>query len=306
MDDGKDKQEHDRWLEAVLERIKAAGVMLNLSKCEFARSSLKFLGHIIDATGICADPDKNSAIVEMLAPTGIPELRRFLGMANQLAKFTWNLAELTQLLRDRLRKNNAWSWGSAQQELSNYTYQGGTVKEYTPLLCSRHESISGCIIFRPWSSATVKGVNDCAVLQPPSYISRRDGEKVWYSQGPLPWQTRCIIINNICKACYQLHHLHVQGLPLALPALDCQCRARPCAGALTDTHWRASPQVGVSWLVAHLTTLVEGVWLPPPSVQAPPSLAHARGVSVCTGDLALTYHWVGECMLTNIGTWSPL
>ena len=120
MDDvlifGKDKQEHDRRLEAVLERIKAAGVTLNLSKCEFARSSLKFLGHIIDATGIRADPEKTSAIVEMQAPTGIPELRRFLGMANQLGKFTRNLAELTQPLRDLLRKNNVWSWGPAQQE----------------------------------------------------------------------------------------------------------------------------------------------------------------------------------------------
>ena len=114
MDDvlifGKDKQEHmtDDW-KAVLERIKAAGVTLNLSKCEVARLSLKFLGHIIDATGIRADPEKNSAIVEMQATTGIPELKRFLGMANQLAKFTWNLAELTQPLRDLLRKNNAWS-----------------------------------------------------------------------------------------------------------------------------------------------------------------------------------------------------
>ena len=41
---------------------------------------------------------------------------KILGMANQLAKFTWNLAELTQPLRDLLCKNNAWSWGLAQQE----------------------------------------------------------------------------------------------------------------------------------------------------------------------------------------------
>ena len=42
--------------------------MLNLRKCEFARSSLKFLRH---ATGICADPEKNQTILEIQAPTGI-------------------------------------------------------------------------------------------------------------------------------------------------------------------------------------------------------------------------------------------
>ena len=44
MDDvlvyGKDNQEHDSCLTAVLKRIKAAGIRLNPTKCEFSRSSL--------------------------------------------------------------------------------------------------------------------------------------------------------------------------------------------------------------------------------------------------------------------------
>ena len=52
----------------------------------------------------------------MSAPTTVPELRRFLGMVNQLGKFTPNLAELTQPLRELLSKSNAWVWGPAQSK----------------------------------------------------------------------------------------------------------------------------------------------------------------------------------------------
>ena len=120
MDDilifGKDQAEHDARLEAALTRIEAAGATLNPQKCEFGKRSLKFLGHMIDETGIRADPDKTTAVTEMSAPTTVPELRRFLGMVNQLGKFTPNLAELTQPLRELLSKSNAWVWGPAQSK----------------------------------------------------------------------------------------------------------------------------------------------------------------------------------------------
>ena len=92
MDDvlvfGSDRAEHDARLLAVLQRVESAGVTLNAQKCEFGNTSVKFLGHVIDQSGIQADPDKTSAIREMKQPTTVPELRRFVGMVNQLGKFT--------------------------------------------------------------------------------------------------------------------------------------------------------------------------------------------------------------------------
>ena len=92
MDDvlvfGKDKKEHDERLMAALRRIQAAGATLNPSKCEFRKEQLKFLGHLVDGEGIRADPNKTSAIMEMKPPTDISELRRFMGMVNQLGKFS--------------------------------------------------------------------------------------------------------------------------------------------------------------------------------------------------------------------------
>ena len=106
MDDvlviGKDRNEHDLRLRLVLERVQKAKVMLNPTKCEFAKSSVKFLGHVIDSHGIRADPDKFKAICKMEAPHSVSDLRRFLGMVNQLGKFSPRIADLTQPMRELL------------------------------------------------------------------------------------------------------------------------------------------------------------------------------------------------------------
>ena len=118
MDDvlifGCTEAEHDVRLNEVLRRVEAAGATLNKEKCSFGLERLKFLGHIIDKDGISADPEKVAAITQMKQPANVPELRRFMGMTNQLGKFSPRIAELTQPLRELLSKKNSWIWGPVQ------------------------------------------------------------------------------------------------------------------------------------------------------------------------------------------------
>ena len=107
LDFGENKQEHDARLTAALHRIQEAGVTLNKEKCEFAKTELTFLGHLIDQHGIRPDPDKTSAIRSLSPPSNITKLRRFLGMTNQLRKFSSQLAQATQPLRELLSKTRA-------------------------------------------------------------------------------------------------------------------------------------------------------------------------------------------------------
>lgn len=58
-----------------------------------------FFVHLLDENGIKAD---------------IQDLWHFLGMVNQLGKFSQNLAEYSQPLRVLLSKKNSWTWGEAQ------------------------------------------------------------------------------------------------------------------------------------------------------------------------------------------------
>ena len=111
----KNIEEHDSRLKLVLEKIRSAGLTLNPSKCEFTKSFITFLGHVITDKGISADPQKLSAIKQMSPPTNITELRRFMGAVNQLGKFSPNVSELSAPLRKLLSTKNAWLWGPEQE-----------------------------------------------------------------------------------------------------------------------------------------------------------------------------------------------
>ena len=120
MDDalifGHTQQEHDSCLKAALTKIQAAGLTLNADKCEFNKTEIHFLGHVINQKGISPDPQKTEAILSMDKPCSQTELRRFMGMTNQLGKFSPKIAELSQPLRELLGSKRAWLWGPAQDE----------------------------------------------------------------------------------------------------------------------------------------------------------------------------------------------
>ena len=88
---------------------KKCGLTLN-DKCDFGKRSVKFLGHLIEEKGVRTDPRKVNAIVNMPDPKSVTDVRRFLGMANQLGKFSPQLAVLSTPLRDLLRKDVMFVW----------------------------------------------------------------------------------------------------------------------------------------------------------------------------------------------------
>ena len=114
------QDEHDVRLRAALKRLQEAGITLNRDKCVFSKDKIKFLGQVVGTGGIEVDPDKISSIKEMQPPRNISELRRFLGMVNQLGKFIPHLTDKTEPLRHLLGKDAQWIWGSAQNE--SFTY----------------------------------------------------------------------------------------------------------------------------------------------------------------------------------------
>ena len=115
---GNDQEQHDSHMNTVLKRIQAAGLTLNKGKCQFSSSKIVFLGHVIDANGISADPEKTEAIKKMKPPTTVTELRRFMGRVNQLSKFSSHIPQLRQPLQELLKSNTTWMWTSNHDEAS--------------------------------------------------------------------------------------------------------------------------------------------------------------------------------------------
>ena len=104
------REEHDARAKAVLKRLEENGVTLNFGKCNIAKSSVSYMGHVASAQGFEADPANVQAIMAMEQPTNVGDIRRFLGMANQLGEFSPKLATITKPLRDLLSKHNQWTW----------------------------------------------------------------------------------------------------------------------------------------------------------------------------------------------------
>lgn len=63
---GATQEEHDHNIDGVLARIQAAGVMLVRGKCVSSITMVKLLGHIIDQTGIRADPGRLLLLTKQL------------------------------------------------------------------------------------------------------------------------------------------------------------------------------------------------------------------------------------------------
>ena len=59
---GKGKDEHDKNLLGVLQRLKDNNLRLNKDKCEFSKSEIRFYGHIFSSSGVKPVPKKVEAI----------------------------------------------------------------------------------------------------------------------------------------------------------------------------------------------------------------------------------------------------
>ncbi len=112
----KTAEEHLDHLRQVLQIIKDNHLFCKLKKCEFNRTELRFVGHIVGAKGIRPDPEKLSAVTDWPAPHNIPELRKFLGFTNYFRKFLQGYSQRTAVLTNLLRKNVAYEWTQQCQD----------------------------------------------------------------------------------------------------------------------------------------------------------------------------------------------
>ena len=113
---GKGTEQHDQHLDQTLKRLDNANITLNKQKCEFSKTEIPVVGHIVGKDGIKADPEKVRVIKELPEPTNITELRSFLGMVNQLGKFLPDLSNVAKPLCSLLSTKKSWLWDSVHSE----------------------------------------------------------------------------------------------------------------------------------------------------------------------------------------------
>lgn len=99
----KDREEHLRHLRMVLEILKKCNLKAKLSKCKFFTPELKFLGHIVSASGMTPDPAKVAVVQEWPTPRSLYEVRSFLGLANYFRKYIRAYSAVAAPLTDLLK-----------------------------------------------------------------------------------------------------------------------------------------------------------------------------------------------------------
>ena len=101
---------HLRDIEGVLRRLRKANLKVKPSKCEFARASVKFLGHIVCAEGIKPDPANTAKVRNLTAPSTVKEVQQFLGLASYYRKFIKGFAGIAAPLHELVKKDRGFVW----------------------------------------------------------------------------------------------------------------------------------------------------------------------------------------------------
>src|SRR5262249_9083556 len=108
-------EEHLVHLRLVFDRLRKHQLYVKMEKCEFGQPKIKYLGHVVEQGRIRMDKQKVRAIQDWRIPTGVSELRSFLGLANYYRKFVEGYSRRIAVLTDLLKKGQPWIWSNECQ-----------------------------------------------------------------------------------------------------------------------------------------------------------------------------------------------
>ena len=129
----KNKSQHLEHLETVFSCLREAGLKMKQSKCDFFKSEIHYLGHLISPEGISPLPNKLDCIQHMPAPKNVKEIKQFLGLTGYYRKFVPRFADISRPLTTLTKKDKKFEWTPACQksfDLLKETLCGEPVLKY--------------------------------------------------------------------------------------------------------------------------------------------------------------------------------
>ena len=105
----KTMQAHVQHLRLALDKLREHKLYAKASKCEFAKTSVDYLGHVVTKEGFAVEDTKVSAIKSWTTPKCKKDVQSFLGMVNFYRRFIKDMARIAQPLT-RLTGNIEFEW----------------------------------------------------------------------------------------------------------------------------------------------------------------------------------------------------
>ena len=91
MDDiliySKSEKDHESHLRIVLQILRDHQLYAKFKKCEFWLTKVRFLGHMVSASGVFVDPEKVEVVMNWERPKSVFEICSFLGLAGYYRRF---------------------------------------------------------------------------------------------------------------------------------------------------------------------------------------------------------------------------
>src|SRR5262249_54338789 len=101
---------HLKHLEEVLQRLRAAGLMLKPSKCTMVQNEVVYLGHLLSHNSVRPDPHNTAKVRDFPVPHDTTTLRSFMGLCSYYRKFVQNFAQLVAPLQRQLCNGAKFDW----------------------------------------------------------------------------------------------------------------------------------------------------------------------------------------------------
>ena len=111
------EEEHLIHLEEVFHWLREAGLKMKRSKCDFFKSQIHYLGHLISKKGISHLLDKLDSIKNMPVLKCVKEIKQFLGLTGYYRKFVPGFADISRPLTQLTRKETPFNWTPECQKL---------------------------------------------------------------------------------------------------------------------------------------------------------------------------------------------
>ncbi len=95
---------HLKKLSLVFQKLTQAGLKVKLTKCEFFKSRIELLLHLVDGDGIHTMDSKITAVKNFLTPKSVENVRSFLGLVGYYRAFVKNFASIASPLTRFLKR----------------------------------------------------------------------------------------------------------------------------------------------------------------------------------------------------------
>ena len=130
------KEEHLKRLEAVFQKLAAAGLKLKPSKCFLFREEIEYLGHVVSGKGISTKPKKVEAVTKWPTPKAVYDVRSFLGFVGYYRRFIKNFSKISKPIREVITGLENQSKRTAKKTLIEWTEAANSAFETLKELCT--------------------------------------------------------------------------------------------------------------------------------------------------------------------------